>query len=179
VLQQISPERLAATVTEQVYERAVDLSRDLGASIGKPQSPPIAAWVGDVVRYAQAGNDALSNDDVTRIINSLLRVLSATCYRPATTLAETLWDRRAGEPATEIELVLLAARARWGIEIAAHVPIRWLAPLGGVSVKTARNLASQRTLTTRTTSKGQVCAPREAARWLSSRGIEMRAGWRA
>jgi hypothetical protein len=179
MLQEISPKQLAAAVTRQVYVGAIALSKDLGVSMGKAQSPPIAAWVGDVVRYAQAGSPALSNEDVRQTINSVIRVLSATCYPPATALAATLWDRRAGEPETEIELVLLAARARWGIELGVHVPLRWIAPLGGVSVKTARNLASQKTLTTRTTSKGQVCTPREAARWLSTRGIEVRLGWRA
>lgn len=172
------PELLAVAVTEQVYERASELSKVLGSSISKPESPSIAAWVSDVVRYAQAGNAALSNATILHTINSLLRVLSATCYPPATTLAATLWDRRAGEPETELELVLLAARARWAIETAAPVPIRWLAPLGGISVKTARNLASQGTLKTRTVSDGQGCTPKEAARWLSTRGIEVQPGWR-
>lgn len=180
MLSDIQPVQLGAAVAAQVYERATDLAEQVGARVGKPKSPPpVEVWVKEIVLYAQAGNGKVSNELVPELINKLLRILAATCYPPTTTLASTLWDRRAGEPQSEIESVLLAARARWDIETSMPVPIRWLAPLGGVSVKTARNLASEGTLRTRTISGNQVCAPEEAARWLSTRGVKIKPGWRA
>src|SRR4051794_24765859 len=114
MLKDIVAERIAGTITELARAYAADLAAALGSSLGKPQAaPPIKSTVVDVVRYAQAGNAKLSNDGVVGRINSLLLFLSATCYPPTSTLAEALWQRRAGEPETDIEVVLLAARARW------------------------------------------------------------------
>lgn len=179
MLRDISPSQLAAEVVDQIHGCVTELAKHVGATVGKPKTPPIEVWIKEIVLYAQTGGGRLSNQTVQHIINSLLRVLSATWYPPATPLAASLWDRRAGEPENDLEVVLLAARARWGIETSLHVPIRWLAPLGGVSVKTARNLASEEKLITCTISGNQVCSPTEAARWLATRDIEVRAGWRA
>lgn len=170
-MHEVSPEKLAAEVTQSVYVHAVELSRAVGARIGKPRAPRIANEVKIVARYAQGDATDSSNEEITNAINSIIRVLSNTCYAPATPAARAIFDRKAGEPRTEVELTLLAARARLGIELGLDVPIRWLAALGGVSVKTARNLASSGQFTTQTEGEGQVCTAREAARWLATRGI--------
>ncbi len=178
MLSEISAEKLAERVTEDVYERALHLSGALGARIGKPRSPPIAKQVTTVVKYAQGGGAELSNDQILGATNSVLLTLSGTCYPPATPVARAIFDRKAGEAQTEIELALLAARARWDIEIGMEVPIRWLAALGGVAVKTARNVASAGHLSTQTNHAGQVATAKEAARWLETRGISINVGSR-
>lgn len=161
-----------------MYQRALELSRALGARLGKPRAAPVANCVRTVVGYAQEGNSDLSNEQVLENINSLLHLLSVTCYPPATLAARAIFDRKAGEPETKIESVLLAARARWDVELGMPVPIRWLAVLGGVSVKTARNLASMGQLITQTSSEGQTATAKEAARWLDTRDVTVAVGCR-
>ncbi len=178
MLSTLSADELAGRVTEDVYERAVALSHALNAHLGKPKTPRLESEFRTVVLYAQRGLDELSNDCLVAAMNSVIDVLSFTCYEPATPIARAIFDRKAGEFLTDVDLVLAAARARWNIELGLDVPIRWLAALGGTSVKTARNLASARELTTRTKASGQVATAREAARWLGTRGINVRVGVR-
>jgi hypothetical protein len=177
MLQSISADGLAADVTEEMYRRALALSAALGAKLGEPRSPRVATDVKLVVEYAQKGRDQ-PNERIVEPINRLLDLLSATCFPPATLVARAVWDRKAGEPRDGIEVVLLAARARLQIELGWVVAIRWLAVLGGVSVKTARNLASAGQLKTHTTSDGQVATAAEAARWLRTRGVNVVVGFR-
>ncbi len=177
-MQLVSPDALAAEVTQYMYERTLELSRAIGARLSKPRSAPVANCVRTVVRYAQQGDDNLSNDQVIAKINSLIHLLSVTCYPPSTLAARAIFDRKAGEPETKIEGILLAARARWDVELGLPVPIRWLAVLGGVSVKTARNLASIGQLATQTSTDGQMATAKESARWLGARGIKVAAGSR-
>jgi hypothetical protein len=103
----------------------------------------------------------------------VIETLTCCCYPPATAAARAIFDRKAGEAQSDIELALLAARARWDIELGLDVPIRWLAALAGISVKTARNVASTGQLSTRTKRGGQVATAKEAARWLGTRGIQV------
>ena len=131
-----------------------------------------------VVHYAQRGTAELSNDEVLNAMNSVIQTLASCCYPPATAVARAIFDRKAGEAQSDIELALLAGRARWDIELELDVPIRWLAALAGISVKTARNIASSGQLSPRTKRDSQVATAREAARWLGSRGIHVRVGAR-
>ena len=103
----------------------------------------------------------------------MIETLTSCCYPPATAAARAIFDRKAGEAQSDIELALLAARARWDIELGLDVPIRWLAALAGVSVKTARNVASTGQLSTQTKRGGQVATAKEGARWLGTRGIQV------
>jgi hypothetical protein len=174
---QLSAEAVAAEVVKDVHQRALELARALDARLAKPRSPRIARDVATVVRYAQRGSD-LSNERLRSVINTLIDLLSVTCFPPATSAAREIFDRKAGEPQGNIELVLLGARARLRIELGLAVPIRWLAALAGVSVKTARNLASAKQIVTHTTSEGQQVAAEEAARWLGTRGLAVAIGSR-
>jgi hypothetical protein len=178
MLSTLSPDLLAEQVTQVVYDQALELAHALGAQLGRPRSPRIARAVRTIVAYAQRGAAERSNDDISAAINSVIEILSSTCYEPATPVARAIFDRKAGEAQSEIDLALMAARARWDIELGMNVPIRWLAALGGVSVKTARNLASAGQLTTYTDRDGQVSTAREAARWLASRGTSVEVGTR-
>jgi hypothetical protein len=178
MLGEILPQELAASVTEAVHKQAERLARALGARLGKPKRAAIEKEVETVTRYAQAGAPDLSNDKVIGAMNSIVLTLSGTCYPPAEPLARALFDRKAGEPRTPIEVVLFAARARWDIELGLQVPIRWLAALGGVSVKTLRNLASRREIATRNVQGYQVIDAGEAARWLRTRSIGVTVGFR-
>jgi hypothetical protein len=178
MLRDIAPDQLAQDVTQLVYEHAVAISAALGTRVGKPSSPRIADEVRAVVEYAQDRHGKLRDEDVVNAINSVIRVLVATCYPPATLAARAIFERKAGDAETDVEVALLAARARWDIEIGMNVPIRWLAALGGVSVKTARNLASSGQLLTLTRNGSQVVTAVEAARWLSARGIVVKPGSR-
>jgi hypothetical protein len=178
LLSDISSKELGADMVTTVYDRAVYLSRAVGARIGKPHAPEVAAQVERVVNYAQGAGSKWSNDAVRGTINSIVELLSATCYPPATAVARAIFDRKSGEPATDIELVLLAARARWDIELGFDVPIRWLAALAEVSVKTLRNLASIGQVSTQTKREGQVCTAAEAGRWLATRGVKVAVGSR-
>jgi hypothetical protein len=173
VLQHLSPSDVAKQVTQDVYDRTLELSRTLGVRIAKPRAPRIATEVATVVQYAQRGIAKLSNSDVPKKINSVIETLTSCCYPPATAAARAIFDRKAGEAQSDIELALLAARARWDIELGLDVPIRWLAALAGISVKTARNVASTGQLSTQTKRGGQVATAKEAARWLGTRGIQV------
>jgi hypothetical protein len=178
VIQDISADVVAADITDEMYRRALELSAALGAKLGEPRSPRVANDVKVVVEYAQRGSEK-SNERIVEPLNRLLDLLSATCFPPATLVARAVWDRSAGEPRSAIEIALLAARARLAIELGWPVAIRWLAVLGGVAVKTARNLASAGHLTTYTTpSDGQVVSAAEGARWLSTRGVNVVVGFR-
>lgn len=170
----ISADRVAAEVTQGVYEQALELSRVLGVRIGKPRKPKIERDVKVVVRYARGEAAKMSNDEILDAMNAVILTLTSTCYPPATPLAREIFDRKAGEAQTEIELALLAARARWDIELGLDVPIRWLAALGGIAVKTARNLASAGQLSTMNKREGQVTEATVAARWLMTRGVKIK-----
>jgi len=178
MLAEISPQNLADQVAQDVYGRARELTYALGVKITKPRAPRIAADVICIVTYARDGADQLSNDEILGALNSVIETLTSCCYPPATAAARAIFDRKAGEPESDIELALLAARARWDIELGWDVPIRWLAALGGVSVKTARNVASSGQLSTQTKNDGQVATAREATRWLQARGIHVSVGTR-
>jgi hypothetical protein len=172
------PDELAAEVTRLVHERGKEIAAALGVRLGKPTSPKIGDEVRAVARYARGGGTDLSNDEICDSINSVIRTICDACYPPATLAARAIFERRAGDPESDIEVALLAARARWDIELGMDVPIRWLAALGGVSVKTARNLASAGQISTLTKGGYQVATAREAARWLLSRGTAIEVGSR-
>jgi hypothetical protein len=127
VLHHLSQGDVAKQVTQDVYDRTLELSRALGVRIARPRAPRIAAEVASVVQYAQSGIAKLSNEEVPETINSVIETLTRCCYPPATAAARAIFDRKAGEAQSDIELVLLAARARWRIELGWDVPIRSLA----------------------------------------------------
>ena len=178
MLSQISPKELAAEVTQHVYDLADQLGHALGVRIPRSRSARIAEQVEKVTLYAQGLGAELSNEDVRDSVNSIIDLLSVCCYPPATAVARRIFDRRAGEAESQIELVLLAARARLHIELGLNVPLRFLATLAGVSVKTARSLASTHQFSTLTKHQGQVCMATEAARLLATRGVDVDVGVR-
>jgi hypothetical protein len=110
-------------------------------------------------------------------MNSMVDVLS-TFHPDARRAALAVFGRKTGEFDSQFDVALMAARARWRIELDQNVPLRWLAALAGISVKTTRNLASTGQVSTITDEDGQVVQPREAARWLSTRGIAVSVGTR-
>jgi hypothetical protein len=179
MLADISPEELAEAVTEEVLSLARFLASALNARLGRPNEPRVAHLVGAVTAYAQRGADERPHIEIANDINQLIELLSRTAYHHTTHAARAIFDRKAGEPETQLDLVLLAARARSRIELGMPVPIRWLAALGGVSVKTARNLASERRIVTSNTSEGQAATAADAATWLKGRGVAVTAATRA
>src|SRR5690349_2350852 len=72
MLSEVSPEGLGAKVTGHVYERAVDLSRAVGAQITKPRSARVATEVERVTRYAQGTGAKLSNKEVQKAIEYVI-----------------------------------------------------------------------------------------------------------
>lgn len=169
----------AEEITGLIAVRAAELAEVLGARLVLPRQPKIPKAVEVMARYAEGAGDSLSNRTVQDALNSVITLLTAPCYRPATDLARAIFERRTGDPESQLEALILGARARWRIELGLGVPLRWLAMLGGIAEKTLRNLASRGQVATVTEPKeGQVCTATEAARWLAGRGVKLRPGWR-
>jgi len=151
---------VAKQVTQDVYDRTLELSRALGVRIARPRAARIAAESQPSLSMrSPAGGAKLSNDDC--------------CYPRATAAARAIFDRKAGEAQSDIDLALLAAHARWDIELGLNVPIRWLAALAVSFSQTARNVASTSQLSTETKRTARSATAKQAARWLVTRGIQV------
>ena len=170
-LPDIDPTALAADVEGWVQTHMAMQGLRLGLTDPLPpvRLPQLRHAVEELTRYAQHGPPHCDDaDGPTEYLQSVIEALYTTAHPDGYSAAPTALDARVGDPEHEIDVVVVAARARERIERGIEtVGARELGALAGLSTQRVRMLASAGEIMM---SDGEVTAD-EARRWLGGRGI--------
>lgn len=166
----LDPAAIGHGVTAAILDHVHTLAYGAGARVTADGASIVGASAALLCDWAQRGTNGEQWDGgmAWDAVQHVCTALYSCAGEPGTYGSGPLDDgQRTREPETDIEVVLLAAWCRVLIAQRCDVPLRPLAALAGLRLQTVRNLSADGEVAI---ARG-MCAPDEARRWLSGRGV--------